>query len=266
MKKFKKQLVSTGILFISLFLAFSCKKVDTTGNGSASFQRPADTSNVPPPPNLQIDTSNKPRDSVIVTPPQNTAPVVFAGVDQFVHLPVNYITLNGRFKTQDQFGIVVWKKISGPSCKIENPTALSTKVSGFLHEGFYYFELTVFDKRNLFAKDTMVVEVEPDVIAGQNFVIYNSLNWTLPWYNTLEAPDIYSNIPPEVPIKVFVQRGSSNDWIPAPPVSNDPNNNNIYEYFIETRPDGAGMYTMGSLYILYYGSDINDNPKVKIEF
>jgi hypothetical protein len=200
--------------------------------------------------------------------PSNSPMVAIAGPDQIAQLPLDYVFLNGSYGgTQNNFDRVQWQKLSGPSCLIENQNGLLTKVSG-LKEGTYQFELTVFDKSNLPAKDWVTVTVNPvpvNVIINQHFVVFNSLEWIFPWYASIEAKNIHSYLPQNAPIQVFVQRSSSNNWIQVQPASNN-SNNNTYEYFIETRPDGGGIYNYGSLYVFYYGFDTDDNPKIKVEF
>ncbi len=85
-----------------------------------------------------------------------------------------------------------------------------------------------------------------------------------PWYNALEIKNIYNNVPVGKPLKVFVQRGFSSNWVEAYPA---PINNNFstYDYWIETRVGGGGMYTHGSLYVDYY-TNVSDYPNIKIEY
>jgi hypothetical protein len=64
--------------------------------------------------------------------------------------------------------------------------------------------------------------------------------------------------------RIFIRRDTNPDWIEVYPENYVANAS--YEYYIETRPDGAGIYTYGSLYIFYYGMDTNDTPDVKIVF
>src|ERR1700746_719104 len=92
--------------------------------------------------------------------PSNRPPVAFAGPDQIIQLPFDHVFLSGGYKAQNNFDRVQWQKLSGPSCLIENQDTLLTKVSG-LKEGTYQFELTVFDKSNLYGKDKLTVTVNP---------------------------------------------------------------------------------------------------------
>jgi hypothetical protein len=223
-------------LFLFCLLVISCKKADISNSRQTS--------------NTSIQS-----------------PTTFAGSDQVLQLPLDFFSLDGSYSAPNQIDKVHWQKLSGPYCIIESQNALSTKVSG-IQAGIYQFELTVFNKSNFSGKDTVMITVnrQPDNITiGPNFCIISSLPWIFPWYNSLEVENIYSYIQQGRPLRVFVQRGSSTDWIVAHPISHT-SNSNTYEYFIETRPEGAGMYNFGSLYVFYYGSDINDRPNVKVEF
>ncbi len=203
----------------------------------------------------------------------NTAPVANAGLDMKIELPQNFTVLQGGFYNADRnFKKVEWRKVSGPdSCIIEDKDSLKTVVSN-LREGVYEFELTVTDKMNLYGKDSVKVEVvkrqqisSDTVIVREHEIIFKNLVWDFPWYNTLEVKNIHTYIPTGTPMKVFVQRDNASEWKEATPEANNVNGS-VYEYFIETRPNGGGMYNYGSLYIFYYGPDPNDTPDVKIQF
>ena len=194
----------------------------------------------------------------------NQAPKVNAGLDMKIDIPQNFTVLQGGFyNTNHNFKKVEWRKVSGPdSCIIVDKDSLKTVIAN-LREGVYEFELTVTDNMNLSGKDSVRVEVVKHQQLSSE-IIFKNLVWTFPWYNTLEVTHIYNYIPIGSPIKVFVQRNNTSEWIEA---SNSYNVNNRYEYFIEARPNGNGFYTSyGSLYIFYYGPDTNDTPNVKIQF
>ena len=54
-----------------------------------------------------------------------------------------------------------WRKISGPSqYKIVSPKSATTKITNLV-EGKYLFELKVTNSKNLSARDTMVLTVNP---------------------------------------------------------------------------------------------------------
>lgn len=97
-------------------------------------------------------------------------------------------------------------------------------------------------------------------------VIIHDLNWIFPWYNSIEISDFSKKLPAGVSFKVYIQRGNSTDWIEVPFLVDNAGAEIKYEYFVETRPLGAGMYHYGSLYIFYYGQDVSDHPSVKIVY
>jgi hypothetical protein len=129
MKKYSLHLLNV-IFFISGFV--SCKKETVL---------PVENMSVPP---------------VI----QNTAPVANAGPDIKIVLPQNSTVLQGAFYDADgNVKKVEWTKLSGPYYStIVDKDSLKTVITN-LREGIYEFELTVTDKRNLYGKDSVKVEV-----------------------------------------------------------------------------------------------------------
>ena len=97
---------------------------------------------------------------VTVNPGANISPVVNAGSDQSITLPVNTASLAGSATDQD--GTVVsynWTKISGPSSySIVNASSPVTDIFG-LTEGVYQFALFVTDNSGATAIDTVQVTV-----------------------------------------------------------------------------------------------------------
>jgi hypothetical protein len=93
-------------------------------------------------------------------------------------------------------------------------------------------------------------------------VIIADLTWIFPWYNGVEVDDFSFRLPSGALFKVFIQRNNATAWEEVPPTTTT----GKYEYFVEKRPDGAGIYNYGSLYIFYYGTDVNDTPSVKITY
>jgi hypothetical protein len=112
---------------------------------------------------------------------------------------------------------------------------------------------------------TATATADTNVLIGNKEIIYKNIAWTFPWYNTLPAPNIHNYVPKGTPIKVFIKRDYSNSWIEVK-LATDDTTTELYEYFIETRPYGAGMYGFGNLYIFYYGMDTDDTPDVKITY
>lgn len=105
----------------------------------------------------------------IVTPPNNLPPVANAGPDQELIIPTGSsnttTTLNGS-QSSDPEGKIksyVWRKVTGPSCIVKNPSLAITQVTG-MTEGVYVFELRVVDDQNLFSADRIVVTVTKGTI------------------------------------------------------------------------------------------------------
>lgn len=154
------------------------------------------------------------------------------------------------------------KKKSGPSSyKLENPNSIKTKVSN-LEKGIYEFELTVTNTNGLTGKDTVRVIVG-EISENSKEIIFKDRKWIFPWYSTIEIKD-FNLLIPQNSFKVYIQRENNSQWEEVASILE--NAGIKYEYFVETRPDGGGMYTYGSLYIFYYGTDTNDTPSVKIVY
>ncbi len=246
----KTILNSSGIILLLIAVSISCKK-------DIPIQR-------------VVSTNNSPNNTIQI----NTAPVAKAGLDIKIKLPKNFTVLQGDYyDAEENVQKVEWTKVSGPdSCFVNDKFSLKTGVSN-LKEGIYQFELTVTDKMDLYGKDTITVEVEKadislqEVIVGDHEITFKNLVWISPWSNAVEVKNIHSYIPVGTPVKVFIKRDNTAEWKVAEDAGkNNGSNNPVYEYFIETRPSGGGMYTYGSLYIFYWGMDINDTPDVKVQF
>lgn len=98
----------------------------------------------------------------------NTAPVANAGNDQSITLPTNYVTVNAGWSTDNDGKIVSysWSMISGTGGIIEDPSAISTKISS-LQAGTYTFRLTVKDDKGAVDYDDMVVTVNNSTSTNQ---------------------------------------------------------------------------------------------------
>ena len=97
--------------------------------------------------------------------PVNQPPVANAGKDTSIVLPNNIVILDGSNSTDPDNNIVSysWTKISGPaSFNITNNTAEQTQVNNLI-EGIYQFELKVTDAGGLSDKDTVQIEVRPNL-------------------------------------------------------------------------------------------------------
>ncbi len=191
-----------------------------------------------------------------------TAPIVNAGPDFLITLPTGQVQLLGSFSDRENnIKEVSWAKISGPDSHTFEDKHLATTWIQNLKQGEYQFELTVTDATGRSDKDTSKVTVR-NIQNPTADLVFSNHEWIPIWYNSLQVLDIYKYIRPGTPMKVLVQRGNSSDWHEAFYISNSQKGS--YEYFIETRSDGGGMYSFGSLYVFYYGEDVSDKPNVKI--
>jgi hypothetical protein len=193
---------------------------------------------------------------------QNNSFKVNAGQNSYVPFPTDSCFLAGSFSHSTQINIGAytfnWRKIFGSNgCIIDDSTKLGTKVRG-LQIGTYEFELTVKGPYNE-GRDTVKVFVAQ---VGKNEMIFKDLKWTFPWYATLPVAEIFSYFSPR-PIKVFIQRSGELTWQEVTDAALN-STTARYEYFIESRHNGVGTYLYGWLHILYYGSDTNDSPAVKV--
>jgi hypothetical protein len=125
---------------------------------------------------------------VVVKAAANQLPVVNAGADQTITLPVNNVTLNGSATDKD--GTITsynWSKLSGPSAyTVSSPATSSTSITG-LAEGVYIFRLSVTDNLGAISSDDVQVTVKalipkpnlaPTANAGKDIVITLPLNKT----------------------------------------------------------------------------------------
>ena len=100
--------------------------------------------------------------------PGNSSPVALAGPDQVITLPVDSILLNAA-SSYDIDGSIVsyqWSKIVGPgTVNIKNASSVATTVNNLI-QGTYYFGLLVTDNGGLFARDTIMIIVNPVSPAG----------------------------------------------------------------------------------------------------
>jgi Polysaccharide lyase/PKD domain len=116
-------------------------------------------------------------DTATTPPPVNHAPVVNAGTDAIITLPVNSVQLLGTASDPD--GSIVkwlWAKINGTGGTIATPNSPSTLVTG-LSEGQYVIRLTVTDDKGASSSKDVIITVKatatgpnlpPVVYAGDN--------------------------------------------------------------------------------------------------
>ncbi|MBI5371560.1 MAG: hypothetical protein HZA79_05995 [Sphingobacteriales bacterium] len=97
-----------------------------------------------------------------VPPPGNQLPLVNAGPDQSVQLPVNSISLSGTATDADgTISSVSWSRVSGPTVfTIQSPSSLQTQVTGLV-AGTYLFRLAATDNNGGTGADTVIILVLP---------------------------------------------------------------------------------------------------------
>ena len=184
-------------------------------------------------------------------------------------LPQDWVVLNNSF-TDPSSNItgMAWKKIDGPAVYSLGYTNSEYTVMYGLVEGNYKFELTVNYLDGSISKDTTNVSLHDVSIIPQSAkeIIIENVQWTFPWYATLEIPNFYSKISPESLFRIFVKRDDSTDWEDVHGLPMSSVLTSSYDYFIERRlPDGVGMYANGSLFIINNDNPY-DTPDVKIVY
>ena len=93
-------------------------------------------------------------------PPTNHAPIVNAGADQTIVLPINSVDLKGTATDPDTGGTIaafLWERLSG-SGNIEAPNSQNTKITK-LAAGTSVFQLTAIDNLGASGKDQVAVKV-----------------------------------------------------------------------------------------------------------
>ncbi|HEX5154188.1 MAG TPA: PKD domain-containing protein [Parafilimonas sp.] len=104
------------------------------------------------------------KDTVAITvlPAPNKPPVVNAGIDLTITLPLDSVLASGTATDQDgTISSYLWSKISGPSqFFITTPVQSQTFITKLV-QGVYQFELKVTDNSGSAAKDTMTITVLP---------------------------------------------------------------------------------------------------------
>ncbi len=89
----------------------------------------------------------------------NQLPVVNAGADVTLYLPVNQVILTGKATDSDgTIATILWEKQSGPAATLANANTLALTASG-LAQGAYVFRLTVTDNSGGTKFDDVNVQV-----------------------------------------------------------------------------------------------------------
>lgn len=99
--------------------------------------------------------------TLVVNAAPNQAPVVHAGADQTITLPVNQVTLTGTASDADgSITSYSWAQSSGPAATLGAVSTPSLSVSDLV-AGVYSFTLTVTDNKGATATDQVSVVVNP---------------------------------------------------------------------------------------------------------
>lgn len=100
--------------------------------------------------------------NVTVKEEDDHAPIANAGPDQVIHLPIDSVVLNGNESTDDhEITRWEWSKVKGGLADISGSSEPVLKVSE-LQEGTYKFQLTVYDRKEQSASNSVFVHVLPE--------------------------------------------------------------------------------------------------------
>ncbi|ULQ57956.1 PKD domain-containing protein [Flavihumibacter rivuli] len=102
---------------------------------------------------------------VSAAPINGKAPIANAGVDQNIQLPDNTTSVDGKASSDPDGSIrsYSWSQVAGPAgANINNPNAVKTRITN-LKEGFYLFQLEVTDNSGLKGRDTLRINVIPQL-------------------------------------------------------------------------------------------------------
>ncbi len=100
----------------------------------------------------------------------NQAPLVNAGADQTITLPISSVTLSGNASDDGTISTYQWSKDSGGAASITSPSAAATMITGLV-EGTYVFRLTATDDEGATGFDTVTVTVNADNRSGENNIL-----------------------------------------------------------------------------------------------
>lgn len=94
----------------------------------------------------------------------NIPPVVSAGTDLSIRLPLNSITVNGKATDQDgTIANINWTKVSGGNATIQNPNSINTTISNFT-AGTYIFRLSARDNSGSTTSDELSINILPPLL------------------------------------------------------------------------------------------------------
>lgn len=179
--------------------------------------------------------------------------LVWVVSNAYVAYPADSCMLTGYAPLNNSNVSYLWKKVTGPaSFNIADPKSLKTKVDK-LQVGEYAFELKAIDVNGKEGSATLSVYV---IKPGQNETIFKSLAWSCPMGCGIFLKNIYSFIPRNKPIKVFLRTAnSSSNWLPVMP-SSQWTGSDDYTFGIDSITNTFSMYA----------NDADGTVDVKIEY
>jgi hypothetical protein len=106
------------------------------------------------------------------------APVVSAGSDRTVTLPLASLTLTATASDKNGIGSYMWYKASGPSVRLTNANTKTVTLS-YLNEGVYTFRVTVKDTYGVITHDYVKVTVNDSVASIEKLDLNSAIETSL---------------------------------------------------------------------------------------
>lgn len=191
-------------------------------------------------------------------------PVVNAGQDQTIIVPISTATLSGNASSNLPVASYSWTKISGPlQGTITDSGAATTTVTNLV-EGTYSFRLQVTTTYGSSTDDTVQVNVIRDLLIGQEFIFSNRI-WETGdyWGNgnadvyvgTPDRPDLFNNplYNPNRVMEVYLRLDPSATWITVPDANNS--------YFYDNNSSVVHIFSISADSLL-----VGTNASIKIKF
>ncbi len=140
----------------------------------------------------------------------NKVPVVNAGLNQTITLPLDSVTLTGSASDSDGFIVAyLWSQVSGPfASTIVNPGSSTTKVKG-LRQGTYVFQVMAVDNKGATGVDTASVIVNPSLI--QTLTLQPSNNSNEVYINSF-TPNVSASGISQLTIAAWTAGGNPYNW------------------------------------------------------
>jgi hypothetical protein len=115
---------------------------------------------------LTVKDNDGATDSDDITVVVDSAPIVNAGGDRTVTLPLASLTLSASATDDGTISSYVWSKYSGPILKMTNTTSKTVTLTG-LYEGTYVIKLAVKDNLGLVGYDYVKIVVKGSVASAE---------------------------------------------------------------------------------------------------